>query len=182
VTSPSQRPLPDNTQQSQETTIHAPGGIRTHNPSKRAAVNPRLMVKKKESLLVSASAERQNEQKLHNRNEHEKLIFRYFLSFRCSCIEESLNILQICYTSMLEARGHSSYEQEQNVLESSVHLCRGKFTPHIHIRTLVRTVILARVLSQYNSTSRPMSEEDFKFITRICTEIVTSKCLSKATR
>jgi hypothetical protein len=41
-TSPSQRPLPDNTQQSQETDIHNAGGIRTHNPSKRAAVDPRL--------------------------------------------------------------------------------------------------------------------------------------------
>jgi len=29
--------LPDNTQHSQETNIHVPGGIRTHNPSKRAA-------------------------------------------------------------------------------------------------------------------------------------------------
>jgi hypothetical protein len=27
---------------SQETDIHDPGGIRTHNPSKRAAVDPRL--------------------------------------------------------------------------------------------------------------------------------------------
>jgi len=32
------RPLPDNIQNSQETEAHAPGGIRTHNPSKRAAV------------------------------------------------------------------------------------------------------------------------------------------------
>ena len=40
VTSPSQRPLPDNT--TFNTDIHAPGGIRTHNPSKRAAVDPRL--------------------------------------------------------------------------------------------------------------------------------------------
>ena len=29
-------------QQSQETFIHAPGGIRTRNPSKRAAADPRL--------------------------------------------------------------------------------------------------------------------------------------------
>jgi len=35
--SPSQRPLPDNTQQSKETDIHVPGGIRTQNPSKPAA-------------------------------------------------------------------------------------------------------------------------------------------------
>jgi hypothetical protein len=37
--SPKQRPLPDNTQLSQETKIHAPGGIRTHNPSMRAATS-----------------------------------------------------------------------------------------------------------------------------------------------
>jgi len=37
VTSPTQRPLPDNTQHSQETDIHTPSGIRTHIPSKRAA-------------------------------------------------------------------------------------------------------------------------------------------------
>ena len=40
--SPSQRPLPDNTQYSKERDIHAPGGIRTHNPSMRAAADLRL--------------------------------------------------------------------------------------------------------------------------------------------
>jgi hypothetical protein len=39
VISSSQRPLPDNTQQ---TNIHASGGIRTHDRSRRAAVNLRL--------------------------------------------------------------------------------------------------------------------------------------------
>jgi hypothetical protein len=38
VISPSQKPLPDNTQHSQETDIHALGGIGTHNPSKRAVM------------------------------------------------------------------------------------------------------------------------------------------------
>ena len=42
VISPSQRPLPDNTQHSQQTDIHAPGGIRTHNLSRRAAADLRL--------------------------------------------------------------------------------------------------------------------------------------------
>ena len=42
VISLSQRPLPDNTQHSQQTDIHAPGGIRTHNPSQRAAADLRL--------------------------------------------------------------------------------------------------------------------------------------------
>ena len=32
---PSQRPLPDNRQHSQETDIHDPKGIQTHNPSKQ---------------------------------------------------------------------------------------------------------------------------------------------------
>jgi hypothetical protein len=42
VISPLQRPLPDNIQHSHETDIHAFGGIRTHDPSKRAAANPSL--------------------------------------------------------------------------------------------------------------------------------------------
>jgi hypothetical protein len=42
VISPTQRPLPDNSQHSQETDTHAPGGIRTQNPSKRAPADPRL--------------------------------------------------------------------------------------------------------------------------------------------
>ena len=38
----SQRPLPDNTQHSQQTNIHAPGGIQTHDLSRRAAADLRL--------------------------------------------------------------------------------------------------------------------------------------------
>ena len=41
--SPTQRPLPDITQQSQRTDIHAYGEIRTHNPSKRPTSDPRLI-------------------------------------------------------------------------------------------------------------------------------------------
>jgi len=37
-----QRPLPDKTQNSQQTDIHASGGIRSRNPSMRAAVDPSL--------------------------------------------------------------------------------------------------------------------------------------------
>jgi hypothetical protein len=36
------RPLPENTQHSQQTSIHAPGRIRTHNLSRRAAADLRL--------------------------------------------------------------------------------------------------------------------------------------------
>ena len=43
--SPSQRLLPDNTQHSQQTNIHAPGGIRTHNISRRAAADLRLRLR-----------------------------------------------------------------------------------------------------------------------------------------
>jgi len=39
---PTQRPLPDNTQHSQQTDISAPADIRTRNPSKRAAADLRL--------------------------------------------------------------------------------------------------------------------------------------------
>jgi len=34
--------IPDNTQHSKGADIHAPGGIRTRNPSKRAVTDPRL--------------------------------------------------------------------------------------------------------------------------------------------
>jgi hypothetical protein len=39
---PDERPLLDNTQHSQETLFYAPGGIRTHKPSKRAVTEPCL--------------------------------------------------------------------------------------------------------------------------------------------
>ena len=42
VISSSQRPLPDNTQHSQQTNIHAHGGIPTHDISRRAAADLRL--------------------------------------------------------------------------------------------------------------------------------------------
>ena len=40
--SSSQRPLPENTDYSQQTNIHAPGRIRTHNLGRRAAADQRL--------------------------------------------------------------------------------------------------------------------------------------------
>jgi hypothetical protein len=42
VISLTQSHLPDNTQWSQETDIHVPGGIQTHSPNKGAAAGPRL--------------------------------------------------------------------------------------------------------------------------------------------
>jgi len=39
---PTQGPLPDNIQLSQQTNIHTPGGIQTRNPSKLAAIGLRL--------------------------------------------------------------------------------------------------------------------------------------------
>jgi len=42
VISSSQGPLPDNTQHSQQTNIHAPGGIRAHNLSRREATDLRI--------------------------------------------------------------------------------------------------------------------------------------------
>jgi len=40
--SPTHRPLPDNTQHSEEKNIHAPGGIRIHNLSSRATADLRF--------------------------------------------------------------------------------------------------------------------------------------------
>jgi hypothetical protein len=53
----SQKPLPDNTQHSQETDIHAPGGIRTHNPSKRAAADPLISITSANKVVVFCSVD-----------------------------------------------------------------------------------------------------------------------------
>jgi len=45
VISSSQRPLPDNTQHSQQKNLNALGGIRTHNLSRRAAADLRLRMR-----------------------------------------------------------------------------------------------------------------------------------------
>jgi hypothetical protein len=50
--SPTQVPLPDNTLHSRQTAIHAPGGIRTRNPSKLAAADLRLI--DRDTLVTSA--------------------------------------------------------------------------------------------------------------------------------
>jgi len=50
VIRPARRPLTDNIQQSQDTDIHAPGGIRTRNPIKRAAADPRHLDPLKEGI------------------------------------------------------------------------------------------------------------------------------------
>ena len=45
VISTSQRPLPANTQLSQQTDIYAPGGIQTRNPIARETANPLLRLR-----------------------------------------------------------------------------------------------------------------------------------------
>jgi len=45
VTSPTQKSLPDNTQHSLETDIHAPGGIRSHNCCRQTASYPPLRLR-----------------------------------------------------------------------------------------------------------------------------------------
>jgi len=49
----SQRPLPDKTQHSQQTGIHAAGGIRTHYLNRRAAVDLRLRPRGHWDRLIS---------------------------------------------------------------------------------------------------------------------------------
>jgi hypothetical protein len=52
VISSSQRPLPESTQNSQQKNIHAPGGIRTHNLSRRAAADLRLRPRRNIPLKI----------------------------------------------------------------------------------------------------------------------------------
>jgi len=52
VISSSQRPLPDNTQNSQQTDIHGPRGIRTHDPGRRTAADLRLKTARPSLLYI----------------------------------------------------------------------------------------------------------------------------------
>jgi len=54
---PSQGPLPDNIQHSQETVIHTPGGIRTRTLSKRAAADPLLRPRERWNRRVQCMQE-----------------------------------------------------------------------------------------------------------------------------
>ena len=49
-----QRPLPDNTQHSKQTDIHAPGGIRTHNLSRREAADSDRATTGTDSVIPTA--------------------------------------------------------------------------------------------------------------------------------
>ena len=51
-----QRPLPDNIRNSQQTDINASGGIRTVNPSQRAAAGPRLRSRGHRNWHISTEA------------------------------------------------------------------------------------------------------------------------------
>ena len=68
--SSSQRPLPDNTQHSQQTNIHAPGGIRTHDLSRRAASDQCLRLRGHwDRLLVLPIHHKNNAKKCENESD-----------------------------------------------------------------------------------------------------------------
>ena len=89
--SSSQRPLPDNTRHSQQTNIHAPGGIRTHDLSRRTACSclrrlPRLSVA---STFPSITCHRR--QFLRKMWPIQLLFFRFTVGFSfLSYIEKSI--------------------------------------------------------------------------------------------
>jgi len=56
VISPTQKPLPDNLQHSQQTDIHTHGRIRICNHSKRAAADPRQRLRGHWDLLITSAA------------------------------------------------------------------------------------------------------------------------------
>ena len=65
VISPTQRHLPDNTQHSQQTDIHATGGIRTHSLSRRAVADLRLRPRGHWDRLFTVFAEENSEGNLY---------------------------------------------------------------------------------------------------------------------
>ena len=94
---PSQRSLPDNTQHSQQTNIHARGGIRTHSLSRRAAEDlrprPRGHWDRQESYI-----------KLENKDGGPYLLFYPKYASKISSNTESVfcrrNCFQFCFIGL----------------------------------------------------------------------------------
>jgi len=81
VISPTQRPLPDNKQQSRETNIHVPAGVQTHNPSKRATAYPRLRAALINQCIPSGQSERES-YCLHGTNTEALVLYGKFVSMQ----------------------------------------------------------------------------------------------------
>src|SRR5215471_10976521 len=81
VISSSQRPLPDNTRHSQQTNIHAPGGIRTHDLSRRAACGRSPV-----EIVGSNSTGGMDIRVLSGRDLCDELITRPEESYRLCCV------------------------------------------------------------------------------------------------
>ena len=75
----SQRPLLDNTQHSQQTDIHAPGGIRTINVNKRASADPRFRPRNRwDRLLLLLDREKKvnEEEEEEEEEDHDDVLKR----------------------------------------------------------------------------------------------------------
>jgi hypothetical protein len=96
---PSQRPLPDNTQRTQETDIHAPGGIRTLNSSKQAAADPRLRPRRhwdRLTLLYKILSERIKFLRIHFAGSPSLCLPSVSESGSISCINSGFCVLHSC--------------------------------------------------------------------------------------
>ena len=113
--SPSQRPLPDNTQHSQQTNLHAPGGIRTHNRSRRAAVDLRLRPRGYWDRL------------------HKELVYPKFFAV------QSL----ICITSICLAVSNTCYQSLSYAASYALCLCR--IQPHVFSLYLITPEVQSSV-------------------------------------
>ena len=85
VISPSQRPLPDNTQHSKETDVRVFRGIRTRNPSKRTSADPRLRPRGHWDWHVTRSAHIQKQDLFETTNILPPFRFLYNHVLLCQC-------------------------------------------------------------------------------------------------
>jgi len=124
--SPSQRPLPDNTQHSQHTNIQALGGIRTHNLSRRAAVDLRLRPRYHWDRLFCITKTCKlhlgntiGSDPLYSARQTQQLRLHYPSSFR-----HSFNRTMCC--DMLENHGCSVYHVNALMLHCLHDMCLSK--------------------------------------------------------
>jgi len=134
VIGPTQKPVPDFTPHSQQRDIYAPGGIRTHNPSKRAAANPRIRRRGHWDwqTIVTAPVYLKGAKFYFGRLEQVKLVHVFHLS-RCRsrqlyCTENLLQSKHLIKTAVLKTvikQTPDWYRKCNQVLRTSAVLSAG---------------------------------------------------------
>jgi hypothetical protein len=146
VISPTLRPLPDNTQHSQQIDINDPDGIQTRNPSKRGAADPRLR------------------RRAHWDRRYRDINQQLFFSVLISCLKSTESSLPISCMYRVFFPANHEYQLEPKAYVS----CLTSTPPHFS-STFILSYAEATLKSNGDKTSPEILKE-------ICTTLFSRGC------